>query len=73
MKQKERKEDRFKRVAEKRVQNILKSIQNLSQLTNKKAYQWNEEQLNKIWSAIEDELTKCKDQFNNPESIKFKL
>ena len=73
MKRGETKEDRFKRVAERRVQNILKSIQNLSQLTNKKAYQWNDEQLNKIWSAIEGELTKCKDRFNNPDSEKFKL
>ncbi len=73
MAQKESKEDRFKRVAEKRVQNILKSIQNLSQLTNKKAYQWNEEQLSTIWSAIEDELAKCKDRFYNPDSMNFKL
>ena len=70
---KESKEDRFKRVAEKRVQNIINSIQSLSQLTNKKAYQWNNEQLEKIWIAIEEEIDNCKNSFHDPESKLFKL
>ncbi|MCP4132397.1 MAG: hypothetical protein GY754_15605 [bacterium] len=70
---KETKEERFKRVAEKRVQNVLKSISSLSQLSNKKVYQWNSEQLEKIWSAIEAEIETCKKSFENPGSGVFKL
>ena len=59
--QNENKEERFKRVAEKRVQNIIKAIRGLSQLTNKKVYEWNNSQLTKIFSALEKELDLCKD------------
>jgi hypothetical protein len=69
----ETKEERFKRVAEKRVQNIIKSIRGLSQLTNKKVYSWNNSQLSKIWTAIEKELDNCKKRFNEPDSDIFKL
>ena len=71
--QKESKEDRFKRVAEKRVQNIIKSIRGLSQLTNKKVYKWNITQLTKIWNAVEAEVELCKKSFEEPNSDVFKL
>jgi predicted ABC-class ATPase len=50
--QKETKKQRFKRVAEKRVQNILKALQSLSALSNKKVYEWEQGQLEKIWRAL---------------------
>jgi hypothetical protein len=69
----ESKEERFKRVAEKRVQNIIKSIRSLSQLANSKIYDWNSEQLKKIWSATEKEINNCKKHFENPGSDIFTL
>ena len=69
----ESKDERFKRVAEKRVQNIIKGIRGLSQLSNKKVYQWNIDQLEKIWIAIEKEINNCKMSFNEPDSDVFKL
>ncbi len=69
----ESKEARFKRVAEKRVQNIIKSIRALSQLTNKKVYEWNNNQLTKIWNAVGKELENCKKSFEEPNSDVFKL
>ena len=69
----ETKEQRFKRVAEKRVQRVLDSIGTLSQCSNKRMYQWSEEQLNKIWEAVDKELTKCKDCFETAEPDDFTL
>ena len=69
----ETKEERFKRVAEKRVQNIIKGIRSLSQLTNRKAYEWNEDQLKKIWEALEREISMCKKQFEEPDLGLFRL
>ena len=69
----ETKEQRFKRVAEKRVQNVLESLRKLSQCANKRMYKWNDKQLDKIWNAVSKELEKCKERFGNAESEEFKL
>ena len=71
--EKETKKERFKRVAEKRVQNILNAIRGLSGLSNKKVYEWEPKQLEKIWKAIEQEIGDCKNSFKDPESKIFKL
>ena len=69
----ETKETRFKRIAQKRVQRVLDSIRSLSQCSNKRMYQWNDEQMIKIWSAIDRELKACKDSFENVEPEQFVL
>ena len=69
----ETKEQRFKRVAEKRVQNVLDSIRKLSQCSNKRMYEWNEVQLKSIWGAIDQEITRCKERFETEESVEFRL
>ena len=69
----ENKEQRFTRVAEKRVQNVLESLRKLSQCSNRRMYEWNEEQLIKIWQAIDTELKNCKDCYENTETEEFKL
>ena len=69
----ETKEQRFKRVAEKRVQNVLDSIRKVSQCANKRLYEWNETQLKTIWEVIDQEITKCKDRFETEEPEEFKL
>ena len=71
----ELKKDRFKRVASRRVDNILKSIRSLSKCSNTNNYEYNEEDLNKMVKAIKEELrtmdtlyrknlTNKKDSFN---------
>ncbi len=71
--EKETKKERFKRVAEKRVQNVIDSIRSLSGLSNKKVYEWEAMQLQKIWKTIEREIENCKEDFKDPESKRFKL
>lgn len=71
--EKETKEQRFVRVAERRVQNVLHGIRSLSQCANPKVYAWNEGQLQKIWEAIDGELRVCKQSFTDPEARTFRL
>lgn len=71
--EKETKQERFKRIAEKRVQNIIHAVRNLSGLSNKKVYEWETEQLEKIWKAVDKEVENCKNSFKDPESKIFKL
>lgn len=67
------KKDRFKRVAEKRVQRVIDSIRVLSNCSNKRMYEWEDHQLRKIWAAIDQELKSCKAKFENSKPQKFKL
>ena len=69
----ETKEQRFKRVAEKRVQRVLDSLRSFSHCSNKRMYKWNDEQLKKIWLAIDKEVKKCKESYENAEPEEFKL
>ena len=69
----ETKEERFTRVAEKRIQRVIDSIRSLSHCSNKRMYKWNEEQLQKIWTAIDRELKKCKASFENSETEEFRF
>ena len=69
----ESKNERFKRVAEKRVQNIINSVRSLSGLSNRKVYEWEAAQLDKIWKAIEREIGTCKESFQSPEAKMFRL
>ena len=67
------KQQRFKRIAEKRVQKVLDSLRSLSQCSNKRMYEWDDNQLKKIWSAIEKELAKSKARFENARPEEFRL
>lgn len=69
----ETKEERFKRVAEKRVQRLLDSIRSLSQCANKRMYQWNDAQMNRIWGAVDQEMKKCRERFATAEPEDFTL
>ncbi|MHA2219563.1 MAG: hypothetical protein ACXACY_26960 [Candidatus Hodarchaeales archaeon] len=69
----ETKEERFKRVVQKRVQNVLDSLKRLSQCSNKRMYIWNDKQMKKIWASIDKELENCKTSFGDTEPEEFRL
>ncbi|MCP4750450.1 MAG: hypothetical protein GY866_06130 [Proteobacteria bacterium] len=69
----ETKEARFRRIAEKRVQRVLDSIRSLSHCSNRRMYQWNDDQIGKIWSAIEKELKKCKECYEDVQPVEFRF
>ena len=69
---KEIKEDRFKKIATRRVQEIMDKMRLLDNCTNKNNYYYTEEQVNKIINAIENEWRKVKADFKKGESKKGK-
>lgn len=58
----ETRSSRFKRVASKRVNEILEKIRILGNCSNKSSYEFTEEEINKIFSEIDKylKLTKAK-------------
>ncbi|MCO6499818.1 MAG: hypothetical protein J5I47_05500 [Vicingus serpentipes] len=50
------KKERFKRVASKRVDNLLVGIRSLSNCSNTNNYEYSEEDVQKMIKAIKDEL-----------------
>lgn len=66
--------EKFKRLAEKRTNEVLKKLRILGNCANRNAYDYSEDEINKIFSAIEKATkeVKSKFQFLSTEK-KFKL
>lgn len=68
------KKERFKRVAESRTNRIIDQIRLLGNCANRSNYEYSEEDIRKIFNAIEGELRVTKQKFQaKTESKKFKL
>jgi len=65
---KEIKEERFKKIASRRVQEILDKMRLLRNCANRGNYYYTDEQVRKIFSAIDDEWKKVKSEFNKGKS-----
>lgn len=59
----ENRDDRFKRVAAKRTNDIIHKIRLLGNCSNRSSYNYDEQQVNRIFSAIEQELKAAKARF----------
>ena len=57
------KRENFKRIAENRVNKIIDLISKLSNLNNTSFYEYEDEQINYIFSTIQDELDRQKENF----------
>ena len=69
----ETRKERFRRVATRRTNYILNRIRILGNCSNKSAYFYTEEDVQKIFSAIEKELRGTRARFANIRKNKFKL
>lgn len=68
------KKERFKRVAENRTNRIIESIRLLGNCSNKSNYEYSEEDVKKIFSAIESELKETKQKYQaKTKNRKFEL
>jgi len=63
----ETKEQKFKRIATARTQRILEDLRLLGNCANSNNYDYSEEEINKIFSTIEQELKRVKNLFNKPK------
>lgn len=67
------KHDRFVKVAEQRTNRILKTLRLLGNCANKSNYDYTEEEVKKIFTAIEKELRNTKIKFQQERNEEFKL
>lgn len=68
---KEDRGDRFKRVAQRRTDLVLQSIRVLGNCSNKSSYQYTDEEVSKIFKAIEEQLRTTKARFKRTRPNKF--
>lgn len=66
----ETKRDKFVRLAEARTNKIIDMLQLLGNCSNTSAYDYTQQDVEKIFSAIENELKEAKKKFNKVESKK---
>jgi len=67
------KRERFKRLAVYRTNEVLNKIRVLSNCSNRSAYEYTEEEINKIFSEIEKTVRLAKSKFYYPKYKKFRL
>lgn len=65
--------ERFKRLAEYRTNEVLKRLKVLGNCANRSAYDYTEEEVNKIFSEIEKQMKDVKSKFSFPKNKEFKL
>ena len=66
-------EERFKRVAEARTNAIFNKLRILGNCSNKQIYSYSEEDIDKIFSAINKQLREVRAKFNSWKEKRFKL
>lgn len=71
---KEAKEARFKRIASKRTEKVLDALRKLGNCSNRGIYAYSDEDISKIFSAVDSELKRIKISFNSKAKFnKFTL
>ena len=67
------KKERFKRLATQRTNLVLNRLKVLGNCSNRSAYEYTEEEVNKIFSEIERRVRETKAKFHFPKNKEFKL
>lgn len=65
--------EKFKRLASKRTTNLLNQLRLLGNLANRANYDYTDEDLRKIFHAVEDQLRIVKAKFKGEGRKEFKL
>ncbi len=66
-------EGRFKRIATVRTNAVLEKLRILGNLSNRQMYSYSEEDINKIFSAINKQMKEVRAKFNSQKEKEFKL
>jgi len=69
----ETKNQKFKRIAENRVNRIIDQIRVLGNLSNTSNYEYSMDEVNQIFKTIEVELANTKEMFELANEKRFKL
>ena len=65
--------DRFKRLATDRTNTVLKRLKVLGNCSNRSIYEYDEQDIDKIFSEIERKVKETKAKFHFPKKREFKL
>ena len=66
-------QERFKRIAEVRTNAVLDRLRILGNLSNRQMYGYSQEDINKIFRAIDKQIKEVRAKFNSRKEEKFKL
>lgn len=66
------KRDRFVRIVERKVTQLLDGLDSLSKCSNRKNYEYDDEDVKKIFSTIEKKVRETKQQFQQTSTKKQK-
>jgi hypothetical protein len=72
-KNQEQNRERFKRLATQRTNMVLQKLKVLGNCANRSAYDYTEEDINKIFSEIERRVKETKSKFHFTKNKEFKL
>ncbi|MFQ6608403.1 MAG: hypothetical protein ACE5EE_07685 [Fidelibacterota bacterium] len=67
----DKKSQTFRRLGEKRISNLIKHLRLIGNLANKKNYSYTDEEVNQMFTAIENELENTKKKFDHYSSEDF--
>jgi len=70
---KNQKRERFKRLATYRTNEVLKRLKVLGNCSNRSAYGYNREEIDKIFNVISQKVKETKSKFHFPKEKDFKL
>ena len=62
------KKERFERLAEKRVNEVVKKLRVLGNLSNKRNYYYDESHLKQMFNVLDSEIKDLKDKFKSDDS-----
>ena len=69
----ETKAERFKRLATKRIQNVLYALRVLGNCANRGVYEYTSEDVRKIFNAIDKQVDDIKTKFKDTGNLEFRL
>ena len=72
-KNQEQNRERFRRLGTQRTNTVLQRLKVLGNCSNRSAYNYTEEEINKIFSEIERRARETKAKFHFPKNKEFKL
>jgi hypothetical protein len=69
----ENKSDRFKRLATKRTVNVLRALRVLGNCANRAVYEYTDDDVRKVFNAIDKQLVDIKAKFKETSRFEFRL
>ena len=69
----ENRRERFKRLATARTNTVLQKLKVLSNCANRQAYEYTEDEIEKIFATVDKYLKSVKSKFHFPKEEKFRL